>query len=130
MPVPSRPSFSPDGNQVAFSWDGDKGDNVDIYVKLLGEANALRLTTIRRQIFIPPGLRTENGLPLSAMRVFVWGGPGPPASDASVYPISPLGRSERRAVGFPEWRAVSWSPDGNGLQSLPTLLARVSFCSD
>jgi hypothetical protein len=40
----SFPSFSPDGRQIAFSWDGERGDNVDIYVKLVGEANALRLT--------------------------------------------------------------------------------------
>jgi hypothetical protein len=25
-----QPSFSPDGNQVAFSWDGEKQDNFDI----------------------------------------------------------------------------------------------------
>jgi eukaryotic-like serine/threonine-protein kinase len=31
-----QPTFSPDGNQVAFSWDGEKRDNPDIYVKLIG----------------------------------------------------------------------------------------------
>jgi serine/threonine protein kinase/WD40 repeat protein len=40
------PSFSPDGNQVAFQWDGEKQDNLDIYVKGLGpDATPLRLTT-------------------------------------------------------------------------------------
>jgi serine/threonine protein kinase len=34
----SHPSFSPDGNQVAFQWNGEKGDNWDIYVKLVGGA--------------------------------------------------------------------------------------------
>ena len=24
------PSFSPDGNQIAFAWDGENGDNQDI----------------------------------------------------------------------------------------------------
>jgi Tol biopolymer transport system component len=38
------PSFSPDGNQVAFSWDGEKQDNFDIYVKRLGPGPPLRLT--------------------------------------------------------------------------------------
>ena len=28
-------SFSPDGNQVAFSWTGPKGDNPDIYIKMV-----------------------------------------------------------------------------------------------
>ena len=40
----SSPSFSPDGSQVAFSWEGPKGDNVDIYVKLIGQGKPLRLT--------------------------------------------------------------------------------------
>ena len=40
------PSFSPDGSQVAFQWDGEKQDNYDIYIKGLGpDAAPLRLTT-------------------------------------------------------------------------------------
>ena len=30
------PSFAPDGERVAFAWDGEKQDNFDIYVKLIG----------------------------------------------------------------------------------------------
>ena len=32
----SWPSFSPDGTQVAFAWNGEKQDNWDIYVKQTG----------------------------------------------------------------------------------------------
>ena len=39
------PSFSPDGNQVAFSWNGEKQDNYDIYVKQIGSTEPDRLTT-------------------------------------------------------------------------------------
>lgn len=39
------PSLSPDGSQVAFEWDGPTGDNFDIYVKLVGQGEPLRLTT-------------------------------------------------------------------------------------
>ena len=39
------PTFSPDGNQVAFAWNGEKGDNTDIYVMPVGAATPLRLTT-------------------------------------------------------------------------------------
>lgn len=38
------PSFSPDGNQVVFSWNGEKEDNFDIYIKLIGSPTLLRLT--------------------------------------------------------------------------------------
>jgi serine/threonine protein kinase/Tol biopolymer transport system component len=42
----TEPSFSPDGSQVAFTWDGEKRDNSDIYVKVVGTAGQpLRLTT-------------------------------------------------------------------------------------
>src|SRR6185436_17087785 len=38
-------SFSPDGNQVAFAWNGQRQDNYDIYVKLIGTDPPVRLTT-------------------------------------------------------------------------------------
>jgi Tol biopolymer transport system component/DNA-binding winged helix-turn-helix (wHTH) protein len=41
------PSLSPDGSQVAFSWNGPTEDNYDIYVKLAGPGRPLRLTTNR-----------------------------------------------------------------------------------
>ncbi len=37
-------AFSPNGEQIAFVWDGEKGDNQDIYVKLIGAEKPLRLT--------------------------------------------------------------------------------------
>jgi serine/threonine protein kinase len=40
-----QPGFSPDGQHVAFSWNGEKEDNFDIDVKMAGETNALRITT-------------------------------------------------------------------------------------
>ena len=36
-------AFSPDGSQVAFSWNGEKQDNYDIYVMLIGSDRLLRL---------------------------------------------------------------------------------------
>ena len=39
------PSLSPDGSQVAFGSFGEKLDNLDIYVKLIGGGPSLRLTS-------------------------------------------------------------------------------------
>src|SRR6185437_8506563 len=39
------PTISPDGTQVAFSWNGEKEDNFDIYVKTIGSSDVRRLTT-------------------------------------------------------------------------------------
>ena len=34
-----QPAFSADGNQIAFAWGGEKGGNVDIYVRLVDGGN-------------------------------------------------------------------------------------------
>jgi Tol biopolymer transport system component len=44
--VQSYPSWSPDGNYVAFTWTGQKHDNPDVYVQQIGSAGSpLRLTS-------------------------------------------------------------------------------------
>jgi Tol biopolymer transport system component len=40
-----QPSFSPDGNSIAFAWNGEAEENWDIYVKLIGPGSPQRLTT-------------------------------------------------------------------------------------
>ncbi len=49
----TNPTLSPDGSQLAFAWAGEKGDNFDIYVKVVGENRALRLTSDPRPEFSP-----------------------------------------------------------------------------
>jgi len=39
------PALSPDGNHVAFSWNGENEDNFEIYVQPVGTSVPLRLTT-------------------------------------------------------------------------------------
>lgn len=43
--IEQYPSFSPSGDQVAFSWDAGEGHNFDIYVKTLGIETPRRLTS-------------------------------------------------------------------------------------
>ena len=38
------PAFSPDGSQLAYSWNGGSGDKAHIYVKLIGAGAQLQLT--------------------------------------------------------------------------------------
>jgi Tol biopolymer transport system component/tRNA A-37 threonylcarbamoyl transferase component Bud32 len=42
--VSRYPSFSPDGDHIAFSWNGLHQDNADIYVQQIGSGDPLRLT--------------------------------------------------------------------------------------
>jgi serine/threonine protein kinase len=46
-------SFSPDGTQVAFSWNGEKQDNFHIYIKQIGVEPPSRLTTDPAEDFSP-----------------------------------------------------------------------------
>ncbi len=39
-----QPTFSPDGNEVAYAWDGPSQNRWDIYVKMVGSDSPLRLT--------------------------------------------------------------------------------------
>jgi Tol biopolymer transport system component/tRNA A-37 threonylcarbamoyl transferase component Bud32 len=105
----SEPRFSPDGNQIAFSWDGEKEDNWDIYVKLIGTEKPLRLTT-------DPG---EDRFP-------VWSPDGRYVAfyrhserEDGIYVIPALGGPERRLhtlspgaylSGSPG-ESIDWSPD-------------------
>ncbi len=103
------PSFSPDGKQIAFSWDGEKGDgnNFDIYVKLVGESNALRLTTDPAAdtdpVWVPDGKR------IAFQRTGANGG---------IYTVSALGGAERKLTDFAAYYQMSWSPDGKWLAAI------------
>jgi Tol biopolymer transport system component/DNA-binding winged helix-turn-helix (wHTH) protein len=46
-------AFSPDGNSIAFVWNGEKSDNPDIYVKSINAESPIRLTTDASRDFNP-----------------------------------------------------------------------------
>ncbi len=43
--IQAYPSFSPDGGRIAFSWNGEKQDNIDIYVMAIASGTMRRFTT-------------------------------------------------------------------------------------
>jgi serine/threonine protein kinase/Tol biopolymer transport system component len=98
------PTFAPEGNAVAFSWDGPAENNRDIYVKLIDSGEPLRLTT-------HPDFDTGPIFSRDARRIAF-----SRFSDASfksaVYVIPALGGTEQRVADG--W-ANDWSPDGASL---------------
>ncbi|MGH9843506.1 MAG: winged helix-turn-helix domain-containing protein, partial [Blastocatellia bacterium] len=101
------PSFSPDGNQIAFAWNREKGDNEDIYVKLIDAGSPLQLTTNPARdttlAWSPDGrhiafIRSSN-------------------DEKGIYLVPALGGQERALCALTSvssGRAYfpSWSPDG------------------
>jgi Tol biopolymer transport system component len=99
-----QPAFSPDGKQVAFSWNGPTEDNYDIYVMLVGTDTSVRLTTDAAAdgspVWSPDGRRIA----------FVRSG-----AKMSVMLMSALGGSERELADTAQMRwspGIDWSPDG------------------
>jgi len=96
------PSFSPDGNQVVFSWNGEKQDNTDIYVKLIGSPNSVRLTTDPDKDISPAF--SPDGRSIGFVRVS--------KGHAAFIIIPSIGGPERIVAELPEPVRFSWLPDG------------------
>ena len=109
------PSFSPDGNEIAFCWDGDDGANFDIYRKRIGPGEPLRLTAHPAADYCPSW--SPDGGRIAFLRAI---SPG----RAAVVTVPSLGGVERRLTeidvedGFYfacHCSAPAWSPDGEWL---------------
>jgi DNA-binding winged helix-turn-helix (wHTH) protein len=94
------PTFSPDGSQVAFSWDGEHQDNFDIYVKQVDRADAVRLTSDPARDMSPAW--SPDGRYIAFAR------------EGAVFLIPPTGGTERKVA---EVRAgdIEWTRDSKSL---------------
>jgi Tol biopolymer transport system component len=103
-----HPTFSPDGNYVAFTWDGEGKDNDDIYIKMIGSAETRRLTT-------DPGYDGHpSWSPDGRQIAFVHAPRGSPM--ATIHLISPLGGPGRKLSDEPVAHGqITWSADGRWL---------------
>ena len=108
-----NPSFSPDGSEVVFAWDGPRGGSHNLYVKLIGSNDLLRLTSDAADEISPAW--APDGKRIAFVRSLGHG-------KRAVMLISPLGGSERKVTEValddfgPEGHAVlAWTPDGRYL---------------
>ena len=107
------PTFSPDGSQVAFSWNGQGQDNFDIYFKLVGAGEPRQLTSHPAQDAKPAW--SPNGARIAFLRFTS-------DSAAELMVIPALGGAERKlATVYPvlSWNRpfpnLAWTPDGRWL---------------
>ena len=109
------PTLSPDGNQLAFAWNGDKGGrNFDIYVSIVGSAAVHRITSDPAHDVNPSW--SPDGRQIAFVRHR--------SNDRAgrVYVMSPLGGGERKVSDFgvtvaddpiaDAFGQICWSPDG------------------
>jgi Tol biopolymer transport system component/DNA-binding winged helix-turn-helix (wHTH) protein len=108
------PTLSPDGSQVAFSWDGPAQDNLDIYVKLVGPGEPHRLTTDPANDFSPAW--SPDGGQIAFLR-----GQGD-SERFDIYLMPALGGAERRLTDIEQtaFRSapgglLAWTPDSRWL---------------
>ena len=101
-------AFSPDGRQIAFVWNGEKEDNSDIYVKMIGAERPLRLTSNPAPDTDPAWSPDANYVAFLRQS----------ANDGGVFLVPALGGAERKLADIFPYRPVvigntlSYSPDG------------------
>jgi Tol biopolymer transport system component len=100
------PTFSPDGQHVAFAWDGGDQANSDIYEKLVGSTEVRQLTTDAATDVAPQW--SPDGKSIAYARQ---------ASPTShrLRIMSSLGASDRGLDQFPIRPPAAWTTDGRYL---------------
>jgi serine/threonine protein kinase len=110
--VTRSPSFSPDGNQIAFSWTGPDGGSSDIYVQQIGSGSPLQLTDDPANDYSP--IWSPDGRWIAFLR---GDGAGKPNA---LRLVPPLAGTERRVTeidhrGFLRSATMAWCPDSTCL---------------
>jgi Tol biopolymer transport system component/DNA-binding winged helix-turn-helix (wHTH) protein len=103
-----NPSLSPDGQHLAFAWNGGVSPHFSIYVKVVGTEESLRLTKQPSIDFNPVWSPDSRYIAFCRIQ----------EGETGIYIIPALGGVERR-VRRTLWREplfyqgrLSWSPDG------------------
>lgn len=118
------PSFSPDGNQIAYEWiELGKTRTAGIYVKTIGSGRPIQVVADIGQEAFPSW--SPDGRNIAFIRSNNAGG--------SIYLVSPSGGPERKVVDGHFVSGLSWSADGRflatGDRSSPDRLASVHLIS-
>ena len=111
----STPCFSPDGTQVAFSWEGEGRPagalaDRDIWIKRVAGTEMRRLTSGPGDDWNPSW--SPDGSQVAFLRIAKPDATGGKPNEGAVNLISTLGGQERRLGFEARFSQLSWSPDG------------------
>jgi len=105
------PALSPDGRHVAFSWNGERQDNFDIYILTIASGNVRRLTAAPAHDLNPAW--SPDGRAIAFLRRL--------DGDHAALLLVPSAGGPERAIGEtrndemrlpPQLGSLSWSADG------------------
>ena len=106
----SKGSFSPDGNQIAFAWEGEQHTGVDIYIKQIGTEKPLAITHDFGYNFSPAW--SPDGRYIAFLHA-------KEKEHPAIYLVPALGGPPRRLLEFSLVDGcrpgLNWSPDGKFL---------------
>lgn len=115
------PSFSPDGNQIVYAWDGPDQRNFDLYVKQVGSSARRQLTDTPTSEYSPTwspdGLRIAFARATTPGRLSIYVMPaiGGPETRVGEVASGPLGPGIPIGMSLMQYPTVSWTPDGEWL---------------
>lgn len=126
------PSLSPDGNQVAFSWDGPtsgpssfarsnspSSENHDIYIKLAGPGEPIRLTNDpandEQPAWSPDGQSIAFLRFRSEIHADIFVMPALGGGERKVASVNLQGRSDLSTSAYGWSGNLNWTPDGQWL---------------
>jgi Tol biopolymer transport system component len=98
------PALSPDGKELAFVWDGERGPDLALYVLRVGSAAPRRLTEVPGAVCCPAW--SPDGQSLAFVRQA--------GNDGTAVVLPAAGGAERILASLRPWygTALAWSPDG------------------
>jgi Tol biopolymer transport system component/DNA-binding winged helix-turn-helix (wHTH) protein len=127
------PAFSPEGTRVAFTWQEPGKQVPNVYVKLIGQGDAIRLTTNASGDFAPVWspdghwiafLRARQRYSAAVIVIPSLGGPEREVAEVSLDTSNILRHWESYSVPPP---FLAWSSDGRWLLSIEENAPRGAF---
>jgi len=100
----SWPTFSPDGEQLAFTWGGDDDENADVYIKFVASSELRRLTSDPQSDLSPSW--SPDGRQIAYLQA------KPGENTGTIHVVSALGGPDLKLSTLTFAPPLTWTKDG------------------